>query len=101
MRDALVAAREWKARPSTMLGVLDVGDWSEADRYLAQALTLHDGDLCPGGCGFYLDETAEMDGYHSVKRLTCDACGEMDRDRIEHEGAERVPGELAYVVRDD
>lgn len=84
-----------------MLGALDVGEWSEADRFLAQALTLHDMDLCPGGCGHYLDETSELDGHHSVHTVVCDACGEMARDKEDREGDDVVPGELSYVVRDD
>lgn len=93
MRDALTAAREWGVRPTVMLDVPSLA-WSEADRLLAQALTLHDRDLCPGGCGHYLDETSEMDGWHEVKRITCDACRARDEDDIKPE-----PGELRYVAK--
>lgn len=91
MCDALTAAREWGVRPMVMLGV-PAADWSEADRFLAQALTLHDKDLCPGGCGHYLDETSEMDGWHEVDSITCDACRARDEDQTKPQ-----PGELRFV----
>lgn len=93
MRDALTAAREWGAQPTTMLGV-PAADWSEADRFLAMALTLHDRDLCPGGCGHYLDETSEMDGWHEVQHTVCDACRARDESQDQPQ-----PGELRWVRR--
>ena len=99
MRDALKAAREWGTRPLVMLGSPLAGDdWSEADRFLAQALTLHDADICPGGCGHYLDETSVIDGWHEVKTIVCDACQARDMDREERKDDPPVPGALAYVV---
>ena len=83
-----------------MLGVLDAGTWSEADRFLAQALTLHDMDLCPGRCGFYLDETSDQDGHHRVDRIVCGACAAVDIDQEDTKDEEKVPGELSYVVLD-
>lgn len=74
-----------------MLG-LSSQPWSEANRYLAQALTLWERDKCPGGCGHYLDETSEMDGWHEVESIVCDAC----RARDESKG-EPGPGELRWV----
>lgn len=70
--------------------------WSEANRFLAQALTLHDKDLCPGGCGHYLDETTDVDGWHEVHKVVCDGCAARDRDDAKPE-----PGELRYVTRTD
>ena len=75
------------------------GRWSEVDRKLAIALTLHDRDLCPGGCGHYLDETSEMDGWHEAHTVVCDACAA--RDRYNEEAAKsdsRVPGSLTVVT---
>lgn len=95
MRDALTAAREWGAQPMDMLGIPS-RPWSEANRFLAQALTLHDKDLCPGGCGHYLDETTEVDGWHEVHSVTCDACRARDESKDKPE-----PGELRYVVNTD
>lgn len=63
---------------------------------LAQALTIHDKDLCPGGCGHYLDETANQDGWHEVHSLVCGACATRDQHDKEH--TERAPGELRYVT---
>lgn len=74
-----------------MLGLLS-RPWSEANRLLAQALTLHDKDLCPGGCGHYLDETCDADGWHEVDKVFCDACRARDEDKDKPE-----PGELRYV----
>lgn len=97
MRDALTSAREWGAQPLEMLGVSS-GRWSEANRVLAQALTIHDQDLCPGGCGYYLDETADEDGHYEAHVVQCDACA--TRDRIPDDSDyKRQPGELAYVTR--
>lgn len=97
MLDALSAAREWGTRPTVMLlGAPSAGDWSEADRWLAQAATLHDADKCPGGCGHYLDETSELDGWHEVGVTHCDACAARDRWTGENKPE---PGELAYVTR--
>lgn len=80
-----------------MLGSPLAGDtWTECDRYLAQALTLHDAALCPGGCGHYLDETSEMDGWHEAHTVTCDACAARDRHHDEHKDVQ-VPGQLTYV----
>ena len=95
MRDALTAAREWGAQPMDMLGIPS-RPWSEANRLLAQALTLHDKDLCPGGCGHYLDETSDVDGWHEVHSVYCDACRARDDDKDKPE-----PGELRYVTRTD
>jgi len=95
VRDALTAAREWGAQPMDMLGIPS-RPWSEANRYLAQALTLHDKDLCPGGCGHYLDETSDVDGYHEVKSIHCDACRARDDSQDKPQ-----PGELRYVERVD
>lgn len=75
-----------------MLGVPS-RPWSEANRFLAQALTLHDKDLCPGGCGHYMDETTDIDGWHEVHKTVCDACAARDRD-----DSKPQPGELRYVV---
>ena len=94
MRDALIAAREWHAQPLEMLG-LPSRALSEANRLLAQALTLHDKDLCPGGCGHYLDETTgpDADGWFESESVCCDACRARDDNRDKPE-----PGELRYVV---
>lgn len=78
-----------------MLGVPS-RPWSEANRALAQALTLHDKALCPGGCGYYLDETSGQDGCHESKTIICGACATRDQD--DKERTERVPGELRYIV---
>ena len=72
---------------------IDLGRLSQADRDLALALTLHDAAVCPGGCGHYLDETAEMDGWHEVRKITCDACRARDVDETE-----TAPGEMRYVI---
>lgn len=72
--------------------------WSEANRLLAQALTLHDKDLCPGGCGHYLDETCEEDGFHEAETLICDACAARERLTGDPE-RKREPGELVFVTR--
>lgn len=95
MRDALTAAREWGAQPMDMLGIPS-RPWSEANRFLAQALTLHDKDLCPGGCGHYLDETCDVDGWHEVDSVYCDACRARDDNQDKPQ-----PGELRYVKRAD
>lgn len=94
MRDALTAAREWGAQPMDMLGIPS-RPWSEANRYLAQALTLHDKDLCPGGCGHYLDDTsgADADGWFECESTYCDACRARDDNKDQPQ-----PGELRYVV---
>lgn len=94
MRDALTTAREWGAQPLDILGVPS-RPWSEANRFLAMALTLHDKDLCPGGCGQYLDETIDSDdhsSYYDVERFTCLACEARDQDE-----AKPKPGELIAV----
>lgn len=75
-----------------MIGI-DLGRMTDADRSLALALDLHDRDLCPGGCGHYLDETAEMDGWHEVRKITCDACRARDADDTKPEH-----GEMRYVI---
>lgn len=80
-----------------MLG-LPSGQWSGANRLLAQALTLHDKDLCPCGCGYYLDETSRVDGYYRVETLTCDAG--RARDQFDKDNERREPGEIRFVVRD-
>lgn len=95
MRDALTAAREWGAQPMDMLGIPS-RPWSEANRYLAQALTLHDKDLCPGGCGHYLDETSDVDGWHESHSVYCDACRARDDNKDQPQ-----PGELRFVTRSD
>ena len=101
MREALEAARQWSTRPTQMLGMLSL-PWSEADRLLAQALTLHDKDICPGGCGHYLDETSTEDGWHEVHTIRCDACAARDDYADEHSKQEhKEPGELTYVTRVD
>lgn len=84
-----------------MLGV-PRGRWSEVDRKLAQALTLHDKDVCPGGCGHYLDETSTEDGWHEAHTLVCDACAARDKYNAElSKNDSRVPGTLVYVTRED
>lgn len=100
MRDALTAAREWGGRPLRWLrSPLSVGpDWSEADYTLAQALTLHDKDLCPGGCGFYLDETSHTDGHYRSDSVYCDACA--TRDQRDKDERDRQPGEVRFLRRD-
>ncbi len=81
-----------------MLGIPTRVPWSEVDRYLAQALTIRDASLCPGGCGHYLDETSEMDSWHEERRIRCDACAA----KAEAEKQEPTqPGELSYAVRVD
>ena len=75
-----------------MLGVPSL-PWSEADRLLALALTLHDLDLCPGGCGHYLDETSQLDGWHEPHHVLCDACRARDEDSTKLQ-----PGEMTYVI---
>lgn len=75
-----------------MVGI-DLGRLTGADRTLALALTLHDAALCPGGCGHYLDETSEMDGWHEARTLTCDACRARDADETETK-----PGQMRYVI---
>lgn len=79
-----------------MLGISDAPGWSEADRFLAQALTLHDASLCPCGCGGYADVTLEHDGYHEIKILQCDARAELDR--YAKDNPEPEPGELRVPV---
>ena len=74
-----------------MVGI-DLGRMSETDRALALALTLHDAAVCPGGCGHYLDETSEMDGWHELGKIVCDACRVRDADETES-----MPGEMRYV----
>lgn len=73
--------------------------WSEEDRALAVALDLHERALCPGGCGHYLDETSEEDGWHEVHTVVCDACAA--RDRYREETKDREPGEILYITRSD
>ena len=81
-----------------MLGV-PRGRWSEVDRKLAIALTLHDKDVCPGGCGHYLDETVEMDGFHTAHVVVCDACSARDRHNDEAaKTGTRTPGSLTYIT---
>lgn len=75
-----------------MLGLPPL-DQSEVDRLLALALSLHDKDLCPGGCGGYLDDTCEVDGWHEVHKVRCDRCAARDSDTDKPE-----PGELRYAV---
>ena len=70
-------------------------DGSEVDRLLAIALTLHDRDICPGGCGMYLDETLDVDGWHSYHKVVCDGCAARDSDE-----EDRQPGQLGYVTDD-
>lgn len=79
-----------------MLGVKSP-PMSEANRLLAMALTLHDRDKCPGGCGHYLDETTQTDGWFEAHDdLVCDACAARERLRGEQEKPE--PGSMTYVV---
>ena len=77
------------------------GPLSEADHLLILEWKIDQDALCPGGCGHYLDETSEMDGFHKVERVTCDACAARDDDREDHKDEESIPGELTYVVRSD
>lgn len=75
-------------------------EWTDEDRLLAIALDLHEADLCPGGCGHYLDQTAEEDGWHDAHSVVCDACAARDR-YLKEKGENREPGELVYVKRSD
>ena len=93
VRDALVAAREWRVPPRRMLGMRPL-DQSEVDRLLMLALTLHDLDKCPCGCGGYADVTLAVDGWHDADSVTCDARRAMD----EHRKAQpEQPGELLFA----
>lgn len=98
MRDALTAAREWGERPRFMLGLAPAGQ-SEVDRLLMQALVIHDHERCPCGCGFYLDETSGVDGWHGVKTVRCDAKAAMDQWQKDNPNPE--PGTIPYVVFDE
>lgn len=95
--DGLRSAQKWGVPPLTMFW-REATTWSQEDRFLAQALDLHERDLCPGGCGQYLDQTSEEDGFHEVHTVVCDACAA--RDRHNRDSERREPGELVYVVRE-
>ena len=96
--DGLRSAQKWGVPPLTMFWRAGA-EWSDEDRLLAMALDLHERDLCPGGCGHYLDQTSEEDGYHVAHSLVCDACA--TRDRYTGEREQRQPGEIVYVERED
>jgi len=98
VREALTAAREWGEKPRYMLGLPAV-DRSEVDRLLMLALTIHDADKCPCGCGGYADVTLEVDGWHEAAAKRCDARRAMEDYRKEHPNAE--PGELVYAYLDE
>lgn len=97
MLDGLRSAQKWGVPPLTMFWRAGQ-EWSDEDRLLAVALDLHEGDLCPGGCGHYLDQTSEEDGWHEAHTVTCDACAARDRHRQE---SESQPGEMVYVRRSE
>lgn len=102
MLDALTTARDWKRRPTEILGgVSSVGDaLSEADRLLMIALTLHEASKCPCGvCGGYADEMLTSDGHAKVKQAFCD--GKAAMDDFAKDNPEPEPGELRYVVFDE
>ena len=99
MLDALRTAKAWGAVPSVILGT-GLPAWCEEDRLLALALTLHDADLCPGGCGYYLDETRNQDGFHHVETEYCGACAARDEHQREARGIEPLPGEMIYIALD-
>lgn len=80
-----------------MLGLPAV-ERSEVDRLLMQALTIHDKGKCPCGCGFYLDETSQTDGWHEVKTIRCDAKAAMDQWQKDNPNPE--PGLIPYVIFD-
>ena len=88
-----MAAREWGERPRHMLGLPPLKQ-SEVDRLLAVALTLHDLDKCPCGCGGYADETLGKDGWNEADTLVCDRRRAMDELRAERSNPE--PGEMVY-----
>lgn len=89
-------------RPTALLreGIPTQGIPSEADRLLMVAYKLDRDALCPGGCGFYLDETREMDGEHIAEHVVCGACATRDEDQKDRKDEEPIPGEMTYVVED-
>lgn len=94
----LRSAQKWGVPPLTMFW-REGTDWSDEDRLLALAFDLHESDVCPGGCGHYLDETTEVDGWHEAHTVVCDACAARERHLSDH-AENRQPGELVYVTRE-
>lgn len=67
---------------------------------LAIAWSLDQAAMCPGGCGYYLDGTVGIDGWHEAKSVICDGCRARDQHREEHRDEPPVPGQIVYVERD-
>lgn len=72
-------------------------DWSDRDRGLAEALTIVEDGLCPGGCGQKRDLAwnGDTDGWWESHEVVCAACAELER--AQKEAKEPEPGVLRYV----
>lgn len=79
-----------------MLGIKSA-PLSEANRLLAMAYVIHESeDRCPCGCGGLVDVTLEVDGFHEVEVVYCDARRAMDQYNKDNPDPE--PGEVRFPV---
>lgn len=99
----LRTARDYRLPWSVMVGTRESG-WTDKDRILALALTMHEDGLHSCGHPKSIAFSPWSDGYFEVRSQVCQACaaGEMyARTHKDHKGA---PGEVfgvANTLRDD
>ena len=79
-----------------MLGLTRTKRWTDTDRVLAQAWSINSSLVCPG-CGQFIDETTDMDGWHEVEEATCDGCRVLEE--AQKGDTDPEPGLKRYVVR--
>lgn len=60
--------------------------WGETDRALARAWSINESLRC-SGCGLFVDETHEADGWHEAETAHCDGCRALE----EAQKAEKEP----------
>ena len=87
-------------RPLEFLGVEERGPWTDTDRLLAEALTVHERMICECGWNRRHAWDPDMDGWFEVDDSSvCQACAARERYLKDHKG-EGEPGVKVGVTLD-
>lgn len=75
--------------------------WTEQDRAEALALAEYRASLCPGGCGFGVDETTTHEDHgpeFTATKTTCRACASrLEAQRAVNDGEKSNPDAAARI----
>ncbi len=96
-------ARDYRLPYGVMVGARESG-WSDKDRLLALALTMHEDGLHSCGHPKSLAFSADSDGIWEVVTHVCEACAAVQNHKQASEGRKPMPGEgfgVANTLRDD